>query len=201
MEAVYPLAARADASAHPPRQVVGQQIEARLERRKERRIGGIGRLANSDEHVGQHVHGVAQRDHVELDRHGAELLDGPRSTGVAPPDERDGFAAPFNEGGVHRVLEHLGVPVVVHRGEQHVAVGPIGDLAEAADRLVGVVPPGPGRRFGVERTAAGGRPGPPVEIERVVAGQPLHDPGRQLAEQTFPGGPGDLQEHAVPVPS
>jgi hypothetical protein len=43
--------------------------------------------------------------------------------------------------------------VVVLRGEQHVSVGPIDDLPEAADHVVDVVAACPGRRFAVEEGA------------------------------------------------
>jgi hypothetical protein len=151
---------------HPPGQVIGQHLEAGLERREERQVCGVGRPTHCDQHVGQHVHRVAQRRHLELDRHRAQLFDRPRPTGVPPTDERHGLAPPLDEGGVQRVLEDRGVPVVVLRGEQHVAVGPVDDLAESGNRVVASEPVhDPGRHQLAEPTLPGG-PGDDLEPSR-----------------------------------
>ena len=110
-----------------------------------------------DHHVGEDVDRVAQRRHLELDRHRPQLLDGAGTADVAPADERDGLVPPLDERPVHRVLEHRGVAVVVLAGEHDEALGPIERLPEPGDVVARVVATGPRRR------------GPVEEGERVVA--------------------------------
>ena len=52
----------------------------------------ILRLAQRNQHVGQDVHGPAQRRHLELHRHLTQLLDGTSAPNVAPADKRDRLA-------------------------------------------------------------------------------------------------------------
>ena len=151
MAAVYPPAARADARAriHQARSSASMSSLGSSGANGDE-IGGVLHLAQGDEDVGQNVHGVAQRCHFELDRHRPQLLDRPRAAGVAPPHIGDGLAPPLHEGRIERVLQHGGVAVVVLGGEDHVPVGAVDDPAEAGDRLVGVVTPGPYGRVGIE---------------------------------------------------
>ncbi len=154
-------------------------------------------------HVGQHVDGVAQRRHLELHRHLAQLLHGPGAAGVAPADERHGLAPPLHERRVEGVLQHGRVAVVVLAGEDDVAVGAVDHPAEPDHGLVGVVAAGPGGRVAVEEGERVVAQVDQLDLERVVLGQPARHPGRHpLAEATLPGRARDhLQQHDLRLPS
>ena len=184
---------------HPPGQIVGQQREPGLERGEVGQVGRIIRPPHGDQDLGQHVDGVAQGRHLELDRHLAQLLDRPGPAGVAPGDVRHRLAAPLGEGGVERVLQDGRVAVVVLAGQDEIAVATVDHLAEAGHRVALVVPPGPGRRLAVEERQLVVAQVDQLHVEGCVLGQPRHDPGgHQLAEAALAGGSGDdLHEHGA----
>ena len=93
---------------------------------------------------------MPQRCHLHLDGDEAELLDRAGAADVAPPDERNGFAGPFDERVVDRVLQHRGVTVVVLRRHDHEAVGPIERFTKPRDLRARVVTQRVGRRLAVE---------------------------------------------------
>ena len=128
----------------------------------------------------------------------AQLLDGPRPAGVAPPHERDRLAPPLDEGRVERVLQHGRVAVVVLRGEDHVAVGPVDDAAERGPRprrrSRGRSAPAGRRR----RRATGGRAGPPARprTRRAAARRPVTQAATRSLNRPSPGGArDDLHQH------
>ena len=78
-------AARAAASArtHHARSSASRSSRGSSGAKRARSVGS-GAWRTRDEDVGQHVHGVAQRRHLELDRHEAQLLDRPAPRPCSP---------------------------------------------------------------------------------------------------------------------
>ncbi len=163
-------------------------------------MGQVGRIVcppDGQQDLGQHVDGVAQGRHLELDRHLAQLFDGPSPAGVAPGDVADRLTAPLQEGGVEGVLQDGRVAVVVLPGQDHVAVAPIDHLAEVSHGSALVVPPDPGRRLAVEERQFVFAQVDQLDVECRLRGEPRHDPGgHQFAETALAGGSrDDLDEH------
>ncbi len=135
---------------------------------------------------------MSQRRHLELDTDEAQLLDRPRSPGVAIADERDRLAVELGEDLVERVLQHRRVAVVVLGRDDHVAVGGVDLLRPACD--LGRVFAAAARRRG-DLLVEGHRVVAQVDrldAEILAPGQASERPaGGFLAEATLPCGAED----------
>jgi hypothetical protein len=67
---------------------------------------------------------MAQRRHLQLDRHLPQLLDGPRSAHTAVADEGDRLAVPLDKAVIEGILQRGRIAVVVLGGDDDVAVRP-----------------------------------------------------------------------------
>ena len=68
----------------------------------------VARPPSGDRDVGQDVHRVTQRCHLELDGNHPQLLDRAGAADVAPADERDRLAPPLTWGrGKSRFITHI----------------------------------------------------------------------------------------------
>ena len=79
-------------------------------------------LEDAEERLHAHIHLGPDRCHVQLDGDAAQLLDRAGAADAAIADERHRLAAPFEGGGIERVLQHCGGPMIIFRGSDDEAV-------------------------------------------------------------------------------